>query len=396
MHSAASSISLWLPVVLNLSPEQEAEARHVDYAVSYARTIAGVHYTTDNIAGLALGQEIIAQKLPTLLNNWYGSDIGNVMKKIASKRFSWTSYHNSVGGIQLPSLIIKHFNSGRRIYARSEREGFLGVGATYFGAVYDDQRWDFKQVSCPNSTATDCYYIINSHSKRSLFEITDVNPFAKIGAGNPKFFNDRGKWKLIEFQVKGRKIFIIQNAVSGGRIFAHKNKRFGLTDPNGPIHPDQYWFVDGGEIDIPPLIIKHLHSGSRLYAQHNKNASERPGGTTGRVYNNQRWKFKPVSCDGSSTYDCYYIINYFSKGGLYEISMHSRLVEVKAPSEYNDNEKWKLIEHQIEGQQAFSITNVASGNRLFAQKGKTGHYEIGAAFPDGEIATNQYWSIIGL
>ena len=63
MHSAASSASLWLAVVLeDLTPAQYCEALRVDYAVSYARTVAGVHYPTDNIAGLNLGKEVMLNK----------------------------------------------------------------------------------------------------------------------------------------------------------------------------------------------------------------------------------------------------------------------------------------------------------------------------------------------
>lgn len=43
MHSAASSASLWLGVVLNLTEEQFCEVQKTDYAVAYARTVAGVH-----------------------------------------------------------------------------------------------------------------------------------------------------------------------------------------------------------------------------------------------------------------------------------------------------------------------------------------------------------------
>lgn len=97
MHSAASSISLWLPVVANLTPEQERQTKLVDYGVAYGRTVAGVHYDHDNIAGLALGQEIIAQELPKYLKFLFGSDIANVEQKIASKRFDWTDYDPQVG-----------------------------------------------------------------------------------------------------------------------------------------------------------------------------------------------------------------------------------------------------------------------------------------------------------
>jgi len=44
MHSAASSASLWLAVVANLTEEQYCQVLRTDFAVSYARTVAGVHY----------------------------------------------------------------------------------------------------------------------------------------------------------------------------------------------------------------------------------------------------------------------------------------------------------------------------------------------------------------
>ena len=57
MHSAASSASLWLPVVDDLTEDQYCQVLRTDHAVSYARTVAGVHYRVDNIAGLNMGQE---------------------------------------------------------------------------------------------------------------------------------------------------------------------------------------------------------------------------------------------------------------------------------------------------------------------------------------------------
>ena len=92
MHSAASAGSLWMPVVMNLTPEQLCQARAVDYGVAYARTVAGVHYPTDNTAGLNLGQEILARKLPKYLAEVYGADPNVVSQKIESIRFNWEDY----------------------------------------------------------------------------------------------------------------------------------------------------------------------------------------------------------------------------------------------------------------------------------------------------------------
>ena len=95
MHSAASSASLWMPVLMNLTPEQECQARLMDYAVAYARTVAGVHYPSDNWAGLTIGQELIANFLPDYLEAKYGSDPDVVREKIAMKRFDWTDFETS-------------------------------------------------------------------------------------------------------------------------------------------------------------------------------------------------------------------------------------------------------------------------------------------------------------
>lgn len=92
MHSAASSASFWLAVVMDLTDEQYCEALRVDYAVAFARSCAGVHYPSDNTAGLNLGQAIIADKLPDHLAEKYGSDPANVRAKIERLRFNWENF----------------------------------------------------------------------------------------------------------------------------------------------------------------------------------------------------------------------------------------------------------------------------------------------------------------
>lgn len=89
MHSAASSLSMWLPVVANLTPEQVEEVKKLDFAVAMARTVAGVHYRDDNIAGLIIGQEIIARELPGYLRTKYGANAAKVREKISQYRFDW-------------------------------------------------------------------------------------------------------------------------------------------------------------------------------------------------------------------------------------------------------------------------------------------------------------------
>ena len=92
MHSAASSSSFWMSVVFELTDEQYCQALLTDYAVSYARTVAGVHYTSDNIDGLNLGQEILAEFLKDHLVERYGANEANTQAKINAMRFDWNEF----------------------------------------------------------------------------------------------------------------------------------------------------------------------------------------------------------------------------------------------------------------------------------------------------------------
>ena len=92
MHSAASSSSFWMSVVLDLTDEQYCQALLTDYAVSYARTVAGVHYPSDNIDGLNLGQEILAEYLKDHLVERYGANEVNTQAKIDANRFDWNDF----------------------------------------------------------------------------------------------------------------------------------------------------------------------------------------------------------------------------------------------------------------------------------------------------------------
>jgi hypothetical protein len=50
MHSAASVVSFWLPLVTNMTKDQICEAKALDFGVSYGRTLAGgKSYLTDLI-----------------------------------------------------------------------------------------------------------------------------------------------------------------------------------------------------------------------------------------------------------------------------------------------------------------------------------------------------------
>jgi membrane-associated phospholipid phosphatase len=95
MHSASSAASLWVPVVMQLTPHQLCQVQLTDYAISYARTVAGVHYPADNIAGLKLGQEIVARLLPDFIHENYGTSKSVVEEKVKSMRFDWDTFLES-------------------------------------------------------------------------------------------------------------------------------------------------------------------------------------------------------------------------------------------------------------------------------------------------------------
>jgi hypothetical protein len=94
MHSAGSTMSLWMGVVCDLTSEQLRQAQLTDFAVAYSRSVAGVHYFDDNLAGLRMGQEIIAQELPSYMEKTYGSDPRKVRKKIRELQFEWKNVEN--------------------------------------------------------------------------------------------------------------------------------------------------------------------------------------------------------------------------------------------------------------------------------------------------------------
>jgi len=95
MHSAGSTCSLWLPALYELTDEQYCEALRVDFAVAYGRTVAGVHYPQDNLAGLNLGQRIIRENLPTFLKERYGYDIDKVKTRLEKLSFDWNTFDSA-------------------------------------------------------------------------------------------------------------------------------------------------------------------------------------------------------------------------------------------------------------------------------------------------------------
>ena len=94
MHSAASAASLWLATVADLTKEQYCQVLLTDYGIAFARTVAGVHYSSDNIAGLNLGKYLIAKVLPAHLSQMYGANKTAVEEKLARLRFDWNDFND--------------------------------------------------------------------------------------------------------------------------------------------------------------------------------------------------------------------------------------------------------------------------------------------------------------
>ena len=108
MHSAGSTVSYWLPAIVKITPEQYCEALRVDYAVSYGRTIAGVHYQQDNIAGLNIGQRIIREELPKMLDDMYGYDSKKIATVLDGLSFDWSTFDPgacSIGGVSTADFL---------------------------------------------------------------------------------------------------------------------------------------------------------------------------------------------------------------------------------------------------------------------------------------------------
>jgi hypothetical protein len=93
MHASGSSLSYWLPVVAEITPEQYCEALRLDYGVAFARTVAGVHYEMDNIAGLNLATLIIKEKMPAMMASNYGCDADSVRTKLDHLAFDWKHFN---------------------------------------------------------------------------------------------------------------------------------------------------------------------------------------------------------------------------------------------------------------------------------------------------------------
>ena len=99
-----------MPVVCQVTPEQYCEALRMDYAAAYGRTVAGVHYQQDNLAGLNIGHQLIRNQLPSMLAEKYGYDSDMVASKLEALSFEWESFDSeacTIGGLSTAEFLAK-------------------------------------------------------------------------------------------------------------------------------------------------------------------------------------------------------------------------------------------------------------------------------------------------
>lgn len=90
MHSSVASIHILMAVWFDLDKRGFNECKKVAYNIAYGRTFGGVHYRSDNLYGLELGERSSAIILPKLLSN-YGIDESEVSDIISQYRTDWFS-----------------------------------------------------------------------------------------------------------------------------------------------------------------------------------------------------------------------------------------------------------------------------------------------------------------
>ena len=89
MHAAVAAIVIILNVIFKLDTDQRDEAIRAQCNISIGRDIAGVHYLTDSLTGMDLGEKIIAEKLPVYLNQLVGADLAMARQYANEAKQNW-------------------------------------------------------------------------------------------------------------------------------------------------------------------------------------------------------------------------------------------------------------------------------------------------------------------
>ncbi len=116
MHSAGSTCSLWLPVLYDITPEEYFQALLIDHGVAFGRTVAGVHYRQDNLAGLNIGQRIIREELPNFVSERYGYDKKTIKERLKAFSFDWNDFEFDGENISIDGCpAVEFFNNARKV-----------------------------------------------------------------------------------------------------------------------------------------------------------------------------------------------------------------------------------------------------------------------------------------
>lgn len=88
MHGAAAGAGLLFPILFDLTPEEEEEVRRTVLNIAMFRNVAGVHYESDSLMGIQIGEMVLAEKLPEFLEG-YGAIKSDIEQLILDKRRTW-------------------------------------------------------------------------------------------------------------------------------------------------------------------------------------------------------------------------------------------------------------------------------------------------------------------
>ena len=88
MHSAVAAVHLVMAVWFKLDERGFRECKKTAYNISFGRAFGGVHYRSDNLYGLQLGEDCAAIVLPNILEK-YGIDRQVVEETISKYRTNW-------------------------------------------------------------------------------------------------------------------------------------------------------------------------------------------------------------------------------------------------------------------------------------------------------------------
>eukprot|EP00640_Fibrocapsa_japonica_P000104 CAMPEP_0113939400 /NCGR_PEP_ID=MMETSP1339-20121228/5721_1 /TAXON_ID=94617 /ORGANISM="Fibrocapsa japonica" /LENGTH=543 /DNA_ID=CAMNT_0000942899 /DNA_START=75 /DNA_END=1706 /DNA_ORIENTATION=+ /assembly_acc=CAM_ASM_000762 len=144
-------------------------------------------------------------------------------------------------------IVITNFASSRRIFAQANKNGENGVGAGFSGTIYQDNYWQFKQVSCGDmaDVGEKCFYLQNAKSQRRLYAQADKVGEDGVGADDGDTIYADQKWLFQKEDCGSEECYLIVNAYSGRRLYAlpdfNWQAAFGAVDPSSPIEDTQKW-----------------------------------------------------------------------------------------------------------------------------------------------------------